>query len=46
MTNEQIRILIFFVGCIIISLITLPIYLGIASITVLVLLYTYINDLK
>jgi len=46
MTNEQFRILIFFIGCIIISLVTLPAYLGIASTTVLVLLYTYINDLE
>jgi len=39
MTNEQFRILIFFIGCIIISLIVLSIYLGITSTNIFVILY-------
>lgn len=45
MINEKLRVLIFFIGCIIISLVILPIDLGVASTVILVLLYSYLNEL-
>lgn len=45
MINEKLRVLIFFIGCIIISLVILPIHLGVASTVILVLLYSYLNEL-